>query len=1203
MPRRRTTDERMRGLRRPRRGRQAAGGMVGLLLAFGGWPHGALADTPAAPVVASQRDWLLAQIRLGEATGSIELSADALRRLRLIAPDDPKTLAAGIRLALRQRQPQQADALLARLRARAPGSAELAESDALLALSRPAGQQALQQAHLLATAGHGSEALAAYRKLFGDPPPGLELGVEYWRLRSAVPGQRKPAIARLTALERDYPGNVPLRQLLANLLFDDGRPAEALALLRQMGADPNARELAAQREFGYLKNLPTSAAAASALQAFADRYPSSPLAGDARGQVDQMRAQLADPAWQAKRTGLDLLERQHNAEAENALRRALRGHPDDAAALGNLGLAVLRQGRREEALGYFRQAAKREQDSRYAGKWRDLAASTRFWLGLQQAGAALEAGQVAPAKALYLAARREQPRNLEATLGLANVALAEGRDEEAERQFQAALRLDPGNERAVRGLMQRYAAQDRAKATAYANTLPPAQRRAYAGLLRGWQRERLEREAENTGDAARAIGLLEAARQLAPDDAWLTYRLAGRLRAQRRVAEADAAFAALLARNGGNPEARHAHALYLASGDQDAAALASLHAIAPAHWTADMRELAARLEREQLFAHAEALRGTGREREAIALLQRQPHSVEFDLRLADWAQQRKDYRQALRRYAQVLAARPDNADARLGRIETWLDAGDLDRARQALQTQAPALPPTAINARRRLAMAWARAGDPGRARALMRELLARQSAPAALLHRDAARLLRRDDPQRALDEYALALRDNGLLAAGQAAPRDDRALTLASREHDGDDWLRRSLRDDVDTLYRQQNPTLAVADDYGWRHNGTPGLSRLRNDTGIAHLELPWQGGQAFLRAEHVRLDAGGFATGADGRYTDDFGSCRFATPDSDGAAQTLPGCTGHRRQQASGTGIAAGWRSADGNLAFDLGHSPFGFPVGNWLGGVSGGGDFGVLGYTLTASRRPMTNSLLSYAGAVDPRTGIRWGGVTANGVTLNLSYDQGGRNGVWANLGQHRLLGQNVAANDRTTAMSGWYIKLVRQDDLRLTSGVTVMAWRYARDLGNYSLGQGGYYSPQRYASVGVPLNFAWRSANWSLLAEASVSWSVARTGDSRQYPLRGLVAGPLADLAAQAAPASLDGGGFANRGGSSHGSGYLLHLAAERRLSNHLVLGGDFTLQHSRDYAPSHAQLYLRYVFEPWRGNLPLPVRPLTPYGDFR
>src|SRR5690606_36527253 len=148
---------------------------------------------------------------------------------------------------------------------------------------------------------------------------------------------------------------------------------------------------------------------------------------------------------------------------------------------------------------------------------------------------------------------------------------------------------------------------------------------------------------------------------------------------------------------------------------------------------------------------------------------------------------------------------------------------------------------------------------------------------------------------------------------------------------------------------------------------------------------------------------------------------------DAQGDRQALPGCSDGLSQKARGTGFALGWRGD--RLAFDLGRTPQGFPVSNWVGGVTYRGDLRSMGWSLTASRRPMSNSLLSFAGATDPRTGIVWGGVVATGASLGLSWDQGGADGVWADLSYHRLTGRNVADNQRTRLMAGYYRRLINK------------------------------------------------------------------------------------------------------------------------------------------------------------------------------
>ncbi|HAP3213674.1 TPA: hypothetical protein IT918_004906, partial [Escherichia coli] len=91
---------------------------------------------------------------------------------------------------------------------------------------------------------------------------------------------------------------------------------------------------------------------------------------------------------------------------------------------------------------------------------------------------------------------------------------------------------------------------------------------------------------------------------------------------------------------------------------------------------------------------------------------------------------------------------------------------------------------------------------------------------------------------------------------------------------------------------------------------------------------------------------------------------------------------------------------------------------------------------------------------------TGKKWGGVRADGVGLSLSYDKGEANGVWASLSGDQLTGKNVEDNWRVRWMTGYYYKVINQNNRRVTIGLNNMIWHYDKDLSGYSLGQGGYY-----------------------------------------------------------------------------------------------------------------------------------------------
>ena len=1146
-----------------------------------------------------QRQWLLDQVRRGEALHRDDLVRDALGRLQLLEPRNPDVLLAALSLALREKNITEAEQLSARINALAPGSLQARQAARLLALQQPETARRLQQARLLAVTGRNQEALAVYEQLFAGEPPSLELALDYWRVRGNLPGQRPEAIRQLQQLDQQYPGSAGLRQTLAGWLFAEKRDREALALLDQLARDPGARDAAAQREFDYLSGQAVSSTSAAAWQAFLKRYPASPLLAQASANLQQQRTLLADPSWQAGQRGKALLDKGRNAEAEVQLRRALRRYPDDASLHGALGYALMRQGRYENANTAFRTASAKEQDTYWISQWKDLESSSQYWAQLHNAERALQANNLRGARALYLQARQQRPKDEYALLGLADVSLAEGDAIAAERQFLQVRRMAPDNESAVRGLMRVYQAQSPAKAQAYLDSLPPRQQVQFASLRRSLELARLRQQGDQAlqrEDWAAASQVLAQATALAPDEPWLVYQLANSLRHQGRTAEADAAFAKLVQHQPHDPATRYAHGLFLESSDRDALALDSLGAVPQATWSADMRALQQRIQRRVTLASAQQLQAQGRVTEATALLEaglaRGEGGPDDLMLLADWAAARGEPDKARGYYQRVLAVQPGRPEARLGVIESALAEGNLAKARHMLTVQVPQLADDDSNAQRRLAAVWAALGEHDQAARLLDRIASQQPRPDPLLRRDAARLVAKDDPQRALDLYAAAMADAQLLDRAAASPRDDRALTLASREQEADDWLARSLRSDVDALYRQRNTHVTLMHDYGWRQDdGTPGTSELSTQSTLLHVDTPWQDGTAFARVERIGMDAGSFEQNDQGRYTPDFGSCQFVGQTADG--KSLPACTGGS-QTADGSVLALGWQGS--RWAFDLGTTQ-GYAVNNWLGGATLNGDLGQLGWSLTASRRPMSNSLLSFAGARDRPTGVRWGGVTANGGTLGLSWDQGGDNGVWASLGHHWLYGENVADNQRTRAMAGYYHRVVERADERVRVGLTLMHWRHDKDLGGYSLGQGGYYSPQRYTSVGVPVSYAWRNYDWSLLLEGSVSWSQAHSGSSRLYPDAHVNRRVLAQYGVDS---NIDAMSEAS---DSSGLGYRLRGLFERRLSDRWVLGGGFDWQHSDDYAPSHAMLYLRYLFEPWRGNLALPVTPLEPYSEWR
>ncbi|PLC48376.1 cellulose biosynthesis protein BcsC [Pollutimonas subterranea] len=1147
---------------------------------------------------------LLEQINMGESLYRDDIILDAVEKLYRVAPQHLEGLAAELRLAVRRDQLDKAASLLKKIDGLAPGSQVHQNSLNLMALSTSEGAQTLAMARLYAAAGRVGEAIKLYDGMFKGEYPTVDYALEYWQVRAREPDGRPIAIVRLTELLASYPRHAGLLAAVSGFNFAENNPQKALEHLHTLAKQPAHRDFAASQEYEYLSTLRPGPASVAAWISFTERYGDLVVGSRARQTLAGIEKLIADPMWNSGQEGLRLVNQGKNAQALIPLQRAIKAYPDDADLHGALGLAYSRTGNRSQALIYFENARAKEVRADQTSKWSSLIKSTRYWLLLQNAADAVEQQHWGEAQSLYRRAHRLDPDDIHAIIGLGDVALATGLKQDAWRFYRRALDRTPRDEAAQRGIARYLASETPDQALSLIDGLSAIQQDALSSIRRSFTLAMLDQRAEQARRGSQwseVVAALSDAQRLDLNDPWLSYRLAMAFRQAGRPQEGIRAFEKHLLGHVGEPVSQYAYALLLASLDDRAAASESLHKVAAARWTADMAALHIRLQDEERIDQATRLYEMGSKSAAVALLETAPASVASRLQIAAWSLADGHYPKALFNYGAILRDEPENISARLGQLETWLAQGKVEAVRLGLKNRELALL-AADSSAPRVAALWKGIGDDERAYSILNDAASQTDGPAPLLFRDLARLTALDDPDRALDHYEKAMADGKMLPPrSERQGRNGAEFTRAMRVTPTDDWLTRSIRSDAASLYQLHNPTLSIASDVWGRRDGTPGLSRLSANTTIAQLDLPMRNGKAFLRADHVRMNAGSFETNPAGENDALFGTCLFSAVDAQAVDQTLPGCGGGLEQKASGTSFAAGWQGE--RLAFDLGRTPQGFAVTNWTGGVSYKGDLHSLGWTATASRRPMSNSLLSFAGTQDPRTGVTWGGVMATGISLGLSWDKGEENGVWADISHHKLTGRNVADNQRTRVMAGYYRRLINQPRESLTVGVNLMHWRYQRDLGGYTLGQGGYYSPQRYSSVSLPIGYARRLENWSFLLEGSVSASVSQSKAAARYPVPGLINGPLSQLE----KLGVTGPSFAAANGvgasSNSGKGYALRAVAERRLDSHWVLGGGIDLQHGEDYAPSRFILYLRYTFKPWQGDLKLRPANVTPYADFK
>ena len=1131
----------------------------------------------------SPLDWLLQQVRVGEASNKFDLVSQSLYRLEKIAPDNPQVLAAQIRQDLRMGQQDRARERLARLKKIAPDSPATRQAEANLLLITDEGRQQLQQARLLSASGHLPEARAAWDKLFHGVFPSSDLALEYWRLVARLPDQQGQALTQLQALDRDAPGNINVEMAIAQMQLSQDNRAAAIKQLQEVANEPAGRDQAAELWLSDIKSQPVTPQTVAQLQTYLATFTSDKPQADGQLELARQQKMLADPAYQQRLRGLALIDKGESNAAIPALRVALQASPNDPALLGAMGQALARANNREEADGYFQRAIAADAEGTDIGKWKSLLQSNRYWLAIAAGDKALAAGDIRGATRSYQQAQSLDSTDGYALIGLGDVALAQKNAQAAEGLFRRARQLDPGNTTAVQRLVNLYQQQSPEKALAFINGLPAAQKRSLGTTLASLRSSTLSAEGDKqaaTGRWAQAAELYRQAQQGAPDDIWLNYRLAGALRQADQRQEADRQMAAMAQRQPGVPTQVYAYALYLSGSDRASDALRQLHALPADKWDQSIKDLNSRLETDTVVARAGQLRASGQESQAVALLNQLPPSSRITLTEADWALERGDAQQALARYREVSAKEPQNNDARLGEIEALVALKDLPAAKARLQALPATVAEESVNTGRRVANAAQSVGDADRA-AMLYGLLKPKAAKempsqsSALVFRDAARLeAAQNQPAAAQYDYRQAMVASGITAT---PPQSTEDYTRLTRNNEQDDWLKRGIRSEAADLARQQDTTLTLAEDYA-RNKGTGGVSDFTAHTTMVQAETPLAQGKGWLRLDNVDLSAGTFSPNSLGNINETFGTC------ANGDAT----CNRDFRQHQNGTSVGIGYNSD--KWSADIGTTPLGFEVTNWVGGFTWNTSVKDLGVSLTASRRPISSSLLAYAGARDPNTasGKTWGGVVATGGAVGLSYDKGGPHGVWADISAHQITGENVKDNSRERLMVGYYYKLLNENNRRATIGLNGMLWHYARDLSDYSLGQGGYYSPQTYNSLSVPLTWRQRTDNWSFDLGGSVSWSHSRTSGEPRYPL---------------SFGTLTSDNPSSSSSSSSGFGYTLQAAVERRLSAHWTLGLGMDIQQAKDYTPSHGMIYLRYSMAGWEGDLDMPLQPLTPYADFK
>lgn len=452
-------------------------------------------------------------------------------------------------------------------------------------------------------------------------------------------------------------------------------------------------------------------------------------------------------------------------------------------------------------------------------------------------------------------------------------------------------------------------------------------------------------------------------------------------------------------------------------------------------------------------------------------------------------------------------------------------------------------------------------------------------------------------------------------SAAQAEHFYESAVTVAQAQEGDESNALPALRSELAAIREDRNIELRVGA-FMRANNGEAGTSRVRETSAPLEARLPVGTGTVALRVTPVRLDAGtvGAGYGAHGR----FGGGPLAAADAAAAAVAalpasaddearqlayrdgLDSALSAQRQRDSGVGVALAYESDA--VKADIGTTPLGFQRTNIVGGVALQGaltqDFG---YDVDLSRRAVTDSLLSYAGTTDERTGQEWGGVSSTGATARLGWDDG-EAGAYGYGGWHALRGRNVASNWRADGGAGAYWHLHNTSSERLTAGVHAGAIFFQRNLRFFTYGHGGYFSPQSMYMLSLPVTWAKRGSDFSYRLQGAVGVQHFKEDGADYFPTDSALQARAEMVAAQAQAAGVAGATARYDSQSHTGVAYNLAAAAEYRFTPQWFLGGTMTLNNARDYRQWGGGLYLRYLLYPSSKPFSLPLEPYrSPYDN--
>ncbi len=414
----------------------------------------------------------------------------------------------------------------------------------------------------------------------------------------------------------------------------------------------------------------------------------------------------------------------------------------------------------------------------------------------------------------------------------------------------------------------------------------------------------------------------------------------------------------------------------------------------------------------------------------------------------------------------------------------------------------------------------------------------------------------------------------GQEAGGQVpAGQDSNSQNAGGQAQDPKQKREQQMEDEVESVDNRNTPMIST---------GGTGTGRV-GDPGFDHLIISDSLlGSAYTASNRVRLGVEGHGVFAlsgtpNGSSTQMFG--------------TLPvGAVFGEQSKIGYSGIA---QLSTKTFGMEAGTSPQGFAVHNIIGGIR----YRPLNgwFTLLGMRDSVKDSLLSYAGARDPGTGVRWGGIVANTGTVKFDSASSSNVGLYKITGEYAsvnysfIQGLHVPDNWSASGNAGLYWQVVQG----FTVGVNATGMHYDKNLNFFSFGQGGYFSPQQYYLASIPISWYSRHPRFEYQIKFSGGIQYTRQDASPFYPVlpANAVVTPGTYAASNSTAANYDADIRLGYRVAPHV--YLDTFATANNARNYYTQSAGFNLRFTIDRIPTSTDLRVNSIPD-WSGKQPFAVR---------